>query len=67
MAAAPAALFVVDHPRLFRNYRHQTVTLDAASADETELTAGLKAIGVQLGFRLGIQNITFRIRPGPHV
>lgn len=44
MAAIVVALFVVDHPRLFRNYRHQTVTLDAAIADEAELTARLEAM-----------------------
>jgi Domain of unknown function (DUF4956) len=35
--AVVAAVFVGDHPALFRRYRHQVVVLDRAIADEAEL------------------------------
>ncbi len=44
MAAIVAMLFIVDHPRLYRDYRNQIVTLDAAVTDEAELTARLEAL-----------------------
>jgi uncharacterized membrane protein YiaA len=43
-ASILAAVFIGDHPRLFRGYRHQTLVLDRAIADETELTAAVEAI-----------------------
>ena len=39
MAAIVVMLFVVDHPRLYRSYRNQMVTLDSAVTDEAELTS----------------------------
>lgn len=44
MAAILAALFIGDHPSLFAANRHQSVTLDAAIADEAELTSRLEAL-----------------------
>jgi hypothetical protein len=35
-------MYVGDHPRIHSSYRQQTVTLDAAYADETELRAELE-------------------------
>ena len=35
-------MYIGDHPRLFRRYREQTVTLDRAVADEAELTETLE-------------------------
>jgi hypothetical protein len=43
------ALFVGDHPRLFRRYRTQVMTLDRAWTDERALTAYVEAL---LGARL---------------
>ena len=37
MAALLLTVFVGDHPRLFRGYRHQAMTLDRAYLDEHEL------------------------------
>lgn len=42
MAAMLAVLFIGDHPRLFARARTQTVTLDAAYADEPELIVRLE-------------------------
>lgn len=42
MAAIVAVMLVGDHPRLFPQTRNQTVTLDAAYADEAELTLRLE-------------------------
>lgn len=42
MAAMLAVLFIGDHPRLFARARTQTVTLDAAYANEPELIARLE-------------------------
>ena len=44
MAAIVVMLFVVDHPRLYRSYRNQMVTLDSAVTDEAELTSRLEAL-----------------------
>jgi hypothetical protein len=38
-AAILVAVFVGDHPRLFRGYRHQTLVIDRAVPDETELAS----------------------------
>lgn len=42
MALIIAVMFVGDHPRLFGSYRQQTMQLDTAIADETQLTAHLE-------------------------
>lgn len=44
MLAILGALFVGDHPRLFDQYRVQTVTLDAAYTDEPSLIARLEEL-----------------------
>jgi hypothetical protein len=44
MGAILAVMFIGDHPRLFARTRSQTVTLDAATASETELTARLEEL-----------------------
>lgn len=38
------AIFVGDHPALFRGYRHQVITLDRAIADETALVQRLEEV-----------------------
>lgn len=43
-AIVVVVIFIGDHPRLFRGYRRQTVTLDRAISDESELTAALAAL-----------------------
>lgn len=47
--AIVVAILVGDHPRLFRGYRHQIITIDRAIADETEL---LRHLEDRLGARL---------------
>ncbi|HZO98101.1 MAG TPA: DUF4956 domain-containing protein [Gaiellaceae bacterium] len=42
MGLVVAALFVGDHPRLFRGYRHQLVVLERAYTDERALRAELE-------------------------
>ena len=42
MAMIVGVVFVGDHPALFRRYRHQTVVLDRAFPDETDLIAHLE-------------------------
>ncbi|MFT3861074.1 DUF4956 domain-containing protein [Micropruina sp.] len=37
-------MFLVDHPALFRGYRHQVLTLDRAITDELELQTELTAL-----------------------
>lgn len=44
MVAILGALFVGDHPRLFRRYRVQAVTLDAAYTNEEQLIARLEEL-----------------------
>lgn len=44
MAVILVVLFVGDHPRLFSGYRTQTMTLDRAFTDETELRAHLERL-----------------------
>lgn len=44
MAALLAAIFVGDHPRLFNGCRVQTITLDQAIADESELVVRLEEL-----------------------
>lgn len=39
-----AALFVGDHPRLFRSYRQQTIVLDRAIPNETDLLQHLEEL-----------------------
>lgn len=48
-------MFVGDHPRLFRRYRVQTVVLERAIADETELHAHLQDL---LGARVHSAHVT---------
>lgn len=49
MAVIVSAVFIADHPRLFANYRRQTMTLDRAFTNESDLIAHL---GVILGARV---------------
>lgn len=42
--AVLAAVFIGDHPALFRNYRHQVVILDRAIADELVLRSTLETL-----------------------
>ena len=44
MAAILAVMFIGDHPRLYPRTRSQTVTLDAAYANEAELTIRLEEL-----------------------
>lgn len=44
MATIVVALFVGDHPWLFRHNRHQTVTLDVAYTDEAQLVERLEQL-----------------------
>ena len=44
MAAVVVAMFIGDHPRLFRSTRCQVVNLDRAIADETVLIAHLEGL-----------------------
>ena len=44
MAAVLVVMFVGDHPRLFARTRSQIVTLDAAYANEAEMTARLEEL-----------------------
>jgi hypothetical protein len=39
-----AALFVGDHPAIFRRYRHQTIRLDVAYTDEAALRSHLEMV-----------------------
>ena len=43
-AAVLLVMFLGDHPALFRGYRRQTVTMDKAYSDETELSAALEQL-----------------------
>ncbi|BAN00869.1 DUF4956 domain-containing protein [Ilumatobacter coccineus] len=44
MGAILVILFVADHPRLFTNHRHQTITLDTAYPDESVAVAHLESL-----------------------
>lgn len=55
MVAIVAAVAVGDHPRLFRRYRHQVITLDRAIPDEHEARNHLEPL---LGGR--VHNLTVR-------
>jgi Domain of unknown function (DUF4956) len=44
MALVILAIYVGDHPRLFRRYREQVVVLDRAIIDERELVAALEQL-----------------------
>ncbi len=44
MALIVLVLFLGDHPALFRRYRQQVITLDAAYSNESELTARISAL-----------------------
>ncbi|BEL02423.1 DUF4956 domain-containing protein [Actinoplanes sichuanensis] len=44
MALVVAALFVGDHPALFRRHRNQLIRLDVAHSDETALRAHLEQV-----------------------
>lgn len=70
-------MFVADHPRLYAHNRQQTVTLDAAIANETELARRLegllgadiqRAIVVELDLvrDVTIVDVRYRIRPECH-
>ncbi|MCB1030307.1 MAG: DUF4956 domain-containing protein [Acidimicrobiales bacterium] len=55
MAAILAATAISDHPRLFRRYRQQVITLDRAVADENEARRHLESL---LGAK--VHNLTVR-------
>ncbi|MFC5930000.1 DUF4956 domain-containing protein [Cryobacterium melibiosiphilum] len=55
MGLIVAVMFVGDHPRLFRHYRVQTVVLERAISDETELHAHLEDL---LGARVHSAHVT---------
>lgn len=68
-------MFVADHPRVYARHRQQTVTLDAAIADETELRDRLahllgadiqKVIVEELDLvrDVTVVDVRYRIRPG---
>nr|MDT0660395.1 DUF4956 domain-containing protein [Micromonospora sp. DSM 115978] len=44
MALILVVMFVGDHPRLFRRYRHQIMVLDSAITDQTGLVAQLEQL-----------------------
>lgn len=44
MGAILVILFVADHPRLFTNHRHQTITLDTAYPDESVAVTHLESL-----------------------
>lgn len=44
MAAIVGAVYIADHPSLYRNYRRQTMVLDRAFTDETFLVPHLEAL-----------------------
>ena len=44
MVLIVAVMAVVDHPRMFRRYRQQTMVLDSAITDETALVAHLERL-----------------------
>lgn len=55
MGAILLTLFIADHPRLFKNHRNQTVTLDVAYPDERAAIAQLETL-------LGAEVTRLRIR-----
>jgi hypothetical protein len=74
MAAIVATIFIVDHPRLLPDYRHQVLTLDAAYADEEQLRSRLGALlgaevkqlrvrKLDLVHDLTVVDVRYRIRP----
>ena len=44
IATMVGVMYIADHPRLFSQYRHQVVTLDAAYTDEGELVRRLERL-----------------------
>lgn len=75
MAVIVLALFIGDHPRLFADNRHQTISLDAAYTDEGELRARLEELlgaevlkmrvkKVDLGNDTTSVDVRFRVAPG---
>ena len=57
MGAALVAVYVGDHPRLYARNRNQTVTLDRAHTDETELIARLESMLGGTVVRLKVRRI----------
>ena len=51
------AVYVGDHPRLYARSRNQTVTLDRAHTDETELIARLESMLGGTVVRLKVRRI----------
>jgi len=57
MGAALVAVYVGDHPRLYERNRNQTVTLDQAHTDETELITRLESMLGGTVVRLKVRRI----------
>jgi Domain of unknown function (DUF4956) len=57
MGAILVAVFVGDHPRLFAQYRHQTLTLDRAFTDEGELRQHLDQLLGASVMRLNLRKL----------
>lgn len=57
MALILVVLAVGDHPRLFRQYRHQVVVLDVALADEAALIAHLEGLLGARVHRVSVQRL----------
>jgi hypothetical protein len=75
MGAIVATVFLVDHPRLLSDYRHQVLTIDAAYTDEDQLRARLGSLlgaevkqlrvrKLDLVHDLTVVDVRYRIRPG---
>ncbi len=56
-AAILAAVFVGDHPKLFRRYRQQIVVVDRAFADEDELKTHLEALLAAKVYRMDVRKL----------
>jgi hypothetical protein len=78
MGAIVVTIFVVDHPQLLSDYRHQVLTLDAAYTDEDELRARLASLlgaevkqlrvrKLDLVHDMTIVDVRYRVLPGAGV
>lgn len=57
MALVVLVLMIGDHPALFRRYRQQTIVLDAAHTDESELRATLERLLHARVHRVTVQHL----------
>jgi Domain of unknown function (DUF4956) len=57
MIGVLVALAIGDHPRLFARYRVQTVTLDAAYTDESQLIARLESLLAARVHRISVRRV----------